>query len=73
MMPGKRSKVNHHPSRGLAFDGTGAGNPADGRDDRAGLPGFAGGGYWRAAFAAGQRLRGTLRRNNDVRDRSGSR
>lgn len=73
MMPGKRSKVNYHPSRALVFDGAAADNPADDHGGRAGLPGFAGGVHSRVAFAAGQRLRGTLRRNSDVRDRSGSR
>jgi len=45
IMPGKWSKRNLDPSRGRAAAGT----PVAGRDDRAGLPRFVGGGGWRSA------------------------
>jgi hypothetical protein len=70
-MPGKRSKGNLDPSRGLVR--TVLGTAAAGRDDRAGLRGFADAGGWRGGAAGAGLAGGTPSCNSDVRDHNARR
>jgi hypothetical protein len=72
-MPGKRSKRNPDPSRGVVFDDTGGDIRVAGRCGRAGLRGSVDGVCWLAGVAGAGRHRGRSRRNSGVRDHSASR
>ena len=72
-MPGKRSKRNLDPSRGVVFDGSGGGIRAADRCDRAGLRGFVDGVCWLAGVVDAWHHRGRNRCNSGVRDHSASR
>jgi hypothetical protein len=72
-MPGKRSKRNLDPSRGVVFDGIGGGIRVAGRCGRVGPRGFVDGVCWLAGVARAGRHPGKSRCNSGVRDHSASR
>jgi hypothetical protein len=71
IMPGKGSKGNLDPSRGLARNVPGT--AAAGRDDPAGLRGFADAAGWRGGAAGAGLGGGTPGCNSDVRDHNARR